>query len=45
MIEDPPSSQAEEERRRSQVTIRELIEWYLARSIPLDVPLHNWPPP
>jgi hypothetical protein len=37
-----PRSEPEEIRRRTQVTIRELVDWYKQQGISLDVPLTDY---
>jgi hypothetical protein len=43
-IDRSPRSEIEEIRRRSLITIRELVDWYKERGIPLAIPLTNYRP-
>jgi uncharacterized protein YbgA (DUF1722 family) len=42
--EPPPTNEAEEIKRRSRISLRELVEWYREHHLPLDVPLTDYRP-
>jgi N-acetylmuramoyl-L-alanine amidase len=43
-LERPPTSEAEEGARRDRILLADLVRWYQARNLPLDVPLRDYVP-
>jgi hypothetical protein len=43
-LDPAPTSEQEERARRARITLAELVAWYVARDLPLDVELFDWHP-
>jgi hypothetical protein len=41
-LEPPPTSEEEEINRRRLISLAELVEWYVARNLPLHAELEIW---